>query len=365
VIMFKIDTIRDSNSPSIIRRLSTLLHASFRSTVGSRKGSEHSSVTSVYRPHTPSPASPTHTLLRRATSKTARGSSIIRKDGSLIITKNGKIISVRRDVDSIKRDRSFSGFDDLKITNTKPASRSLSEINCINKDVSELKLLLENRNEPVHHFRSEFLSPHMNASTKNGHTSLSKIDSVDETNFDSSHAHALQTGGNVMDSGGRTLSVKSRECTPSVKSRECTLSVNLSPDTNRLSASSDNVFITDEEETALVDRKDKDFDREDKDFLCVNSFRDRQYLSRSDNMLDQKSSPQKKKTGITKSSDVIVAVPLLRGPSIERLDTAANIPRCSSDDGLFGKKLPARSPLYVRRWLSNKNIFNTKVKSKT
>ncbi|WAQ93533.1 ADA1A-like protein, partial [Mya arenaria] len=113
------DTIRDDDSPSIVKRQTTLLYHSFKNLRHSlRKSSKNSSITYIDRRYTIHVSSPTHTLLRRATSRTATGSSIIQKNGSTIITKNGKIISVRRDIDRMKRDKSFNGYDDLRM---KPA----------------------------------------------------------------------------------------------------------------------------------------------------------------------------------------------------------------------------------------------------
>ena len=88
------DTIHDS-SPGPLRRFSTMIHASFRNSRNSSRRNSDESVHSL-RQSRNSVTSPSiqssHKLIRQLTSKTAKGSSLIRRDGSIIMIKNGKII---------------------------------------------------------------------------------------------------------------------------------------------------------------------------------------------------------------------------------------------------------------------------------
>ncbi|XP_052800848.1 mu-type opioid receptor-like isoform X2 [Mya arenaria] len=348
------DTIRDADSPSIVRRLTTLLHHSFKNSRHSlRKSSENSSLTSIYRCHSPLVSSPTHTLLRRATSKTAKGSSIIRKDGSIIITKNGKIISVRRDIDRMKRDKSFNGFDDLRIKPAKEVSRSLSEINMLTKERIELMKLRKSDDS----INSSFLSPPVVQNGFSfGHSSLSKIDSVDETESDP-YAKRNKDKPHTSDK-----SQYHQDCTDMMHvSQTDSTAPLLDPSPSVVSQSSDNVFI---------EASTKPGSHHSQDCLINNTpfevtLRDKQYLSKSACCLDSETNAKEEKDEhVSKSTDVIFRVPLLRCPSIERLDSPMCIPRCSSEAVVAINNLQTRSPLYIRRWRSNKNVVNTRINLK-
>lgn len=347
------DTIHEGESPSILRRFSTILHSSFRSSrLSTRRNSEYSSQTSLHTLRTASVSSPTHTLLRRATSKTAKGSSIIRKDGSVIITKNGKIISVRRDTDSVKRDRSFGGFEDLK-TRHNGVSKSLSEINAV--DNIEMSPLLKVKKK-----RSPGYSP--NSSSENfiknfGHPSLTKIDSVDE--------NEIEAKGNNLRPPERHLSKKSRslseitgeEGSPSVVSQD---NKSYSPS---VKSESDDVFvqspviITFGSQEGMLNA-----------MPLTPAFKDHSRIAKSDMQLDTQNSTEhltrKQKGKVAKSSCSVHKPHVLRYPSVERLDVQSPIPRCSSDASTIRRLMP-KSPLYVRRWLSNKAVDKEQTKNKT
>ncbi|XP_060574845.1 melanopsin-like isoform X5 [Ruditapes philippinarum] len=355
------DTIRDSDSPGIIRRLSTMLHSSFRSTRLSthRNSDDCSSLNSVHLSRTTSVSSPSHTLLRRATSKTAKGSSIIRKDGSVIITKNGKIISVRRDIDSLKRDKSFSGFEDMKTRHTNGLSKSFSELDMNEKRKIEFSPLLKANNN-LGGQRSPRRSPltsRDNVNSKFGHTSLTKIDSVDETETEFND-NRLRLPQRQMSRPSQSLTIlPGEETSPSIHSQE---NLSISPS---VKSDLDDVFVQSPEPVVFSSQEG-----------MLNSMtlqpvvKDKKHLAKSDNQLDdinstESSDIKKSKKSLSRSTNVVYKVPLLRYPSVEKLDVHSQIPRCSSDASSIPKLIP-RSQLHVRRWLSNRNVDTTQ-KSKT
>lgn len=350
------DTIRDSDSPGIIRRLSIMLHSSFRATrLSTRRNSEDGiSLTSVHMSRKTSVSSPSHTLLRRATSKTAKGSSIIRKDGSVIITKNGKIISVRRDADSVRRDRSFSGFEDMKARQTNGVSRSYSERNIIDKDRVDLIPLLKIRNSVS---RSP-LSSNENVNSKFGHTSLTKIDSVDESEIESQD-NKLLPPERQLSSQSQSLTLLPREgsSAPILPQRNKSNSSSVKSDLDDVFIQSP-VRITYNSQEGMLNA-----------MPLQPTIKAQVKLAKSDMQLNiDISASASNKAGSnalspSKSSNVVSKVPLMRYPSVEKLDVQFGIPRCSSDASTIRKLLP-KSPLYVRRLLSNKNVDQTE-KSKT
>ena len=356
------DTIRDSDSPGIIRRLSTMLHSSFRSTRLStqRNSDDCSSLNSVHLSRTTSVSSPSHTLLRRATSKTAKGSSIIRKDGSVIITKNGKIISVRRDVDSLKRDKSFSGFEDMKTRHTNGLSKSYSELDMNDKRKIEFSPLLNSKNNlGVHRSpRHSPLTSRDNVNSKFGHTSLTKIDSVDETETEFND-NRLRLPQRQLSRPSQSLTNFPREETsPTIQSQD---NLSISPSVR---SDLDDVFVQSPEPVIFSSQEDVL-----KSMSLQPVVKDKKKLAKSDNQLDdihdsrEALDIRKNKKSLSKSSNVVYNVPMLRFPSIEKLDVCSEIPRCSSDASSIPKLVP-RSQLHVRRWLSNKNVDSTQ-KSKT
>lgn len=344
------DTIKEAESPSIIRRFSTMLHSSFRSSrLSTHRSSDCSSQNSLHTLRSTSVSSPSHTLLRRATSKTAKGSSIIHKDGTIIITKNGKIISVRRDIDSIKRDTSFGGFEDLK-TRHNGVSKSLTEINAVdNVELSPLLQVTKKRSSPGH-------SPHSSSENfyKNfGHTSLTKIDSVDETETECKdnklrppESHSSRNSQSLLFPGEDTspgiLSQENKSNSPSVKS-----------DLDEVFIQSPVIITFGSQEGMLNSMPMTPVCKEAKK------------IAKSDMQLDIESKEKsgKEMKNMSKSSHNVQKIPVVRYPSVERLDVQSFIPRCSSDASTIRKLLP-KSPLYVRRWLSNKTVGNDQ-KSKT
>ena len=341
------DTIRDTDSPSIIRRFSTLLHSSFMSTRNStRRSSEASSVNSTL-PRNASTSSPTHTLLKRATAKTAKGSSIIKKDGSLIITKNGKIISVRQDRNAIKRDQSFSGFDGVDRHTTNGVSKSLSEINVARSDRIELTPLLHRqrtRDTSCNSISSQSSFCGHRDGAHNFHASLSKIESVDETECIPENDHGSER---------YPARKKSREVTSPI---EMETVYNYSPS---IKSDEDDVFV---KSPITINCNSQELDL---NTLSVKpNIRQKGQLSKSDMRLDK---PPEQGSGNTlkepfsdtdksksKSSDLVFTIPLLRCPSVERLDLPPTaIPRCSSDATAL-RKLKTESPLYKRRFLMKK-----------
>jgi len=312
----------------------------------------------MHRCHSPTTVtspSPTHTLLRRATSKTALGSSIIRKDGCIILTKKGKIVSVRQDTGSIRRDSSFSGFEDLKIRPNKPVSRSLSEINRIystkyplngvtlQTDAADELRKIESSNENCKTLTSTLVPVFNRVSA-----SLTRIDSVDESENDNviRREHlSIQRSNSLKrrNEANAQFSSHQRESTIPLLQED---DMGCSPST--LSQSSDNVFVESFKYSPVTNISST---------LTV-PMKSKRYLSKSANDLDEHDLDQPKQkldTKLTKSNDIVFRVPLLRCPSVETLDTDMNLPRCSSD-AVMVKKITTHSPLYVRRWLSNKSV---------
>lgn len=371
------DTIRDSDSPSIIRRFADMLHHSFRSTrFGSRRNSDdtssHSSVhLSRKTSLPPSGASPTHTLLRRATSKTAKGSSLIRKDGSIILTKNGKIISVRPDRTAVHRDRSFQGFADINSRKENGISKSLSEINVLKRGGVELAPLLARANPSTRSSRS--LSNHSrpssahSSSSKLYHTSLTKIDSVDESeNCIDCRDNKLKlpnAQGNSSTAKPNSLTKLSEGATRNSSSSSyhgLTCPEIEHPDDECMPSSP--VVITIESDNSEPNFIIPNFIVRDKSNKITGKLKS----SKSENMLQKVEASSvnenKSKTNICKSSDDVFTVPVLRYPSVERLDVKV-VTRSSSDASITRQIAPG-SPLYKRRWLSNKSIQGDQVKRK-
>lgn len=92
------DTIHDSSVSGPLGRFSVFLNSvKIQPNQSSRRGSAESQISArISRNSTASNIS-SHKLLRKVTSKTAKGSSIIRRDDSIILVKNGKVVSVRED----------------------------------------------------------------------------------------------------------------------------------------------------------------------------------------------------------------------------------------------------------------------------
>lgn len=111
-----------------------MIHNSFRNSRANSRRNSDDSVHSlrIGRNSVTSPTISSHKLIRQLTSKTAKGSSLIRREGSIIMIKNGKIISMRRDPSSTKL------TDDVFLpspsdSNTQAMEVSLSNHSALNK----------------------------------------------------------------------------------------------------------------------------------------------------------------------------------------------------------------------------------------
>lgn len=353
-----------------------MLHNSFRSSrFNSRRNSDdtssHGSVrlsrkTSV----SPSGTSPTHSLLRRATSKTAKGSSIIRKDGSIILTKNGKIISVRPDRNAtVHRDRSFQGFADIdKRIENGGMSKSLTDINAFKHGKVELSPLLARTGNPQNRSarslseRSSPSSAH-SSSSKLFHSSLTKIDSVDETEVSNAYKDNQLKPPDIRSS--RSSSAKSKSLTEFPTETNCDNSSSSKVGTSQPNQSQ---HTFDDNPSSPVVIKIESSDSVPDSVSRVKPLENKLKISKSENMLQELDveaklvGDKKSKTNISKSSDNVFTVPVLRYPSVERLDVQV-VSRCSSDVSISRKYAP-RSPLYKRRWLSNKSVQEDQAKTK-
>ena len=337
-----------------------MLHDSFRpSKFNSRRNSDETSSHCSRKPSiSPSGLSPTHSLLRKATSKTAKGSSIIRRDGSIILTKNGKIISVRPDTSLIQRDRSFQGLQDIDTRQEEGKSKSMTDINALKGGDIEMTPLLVRTNNGFGNSASLSSRPssiHSSAS-RIFHSSLTKIDSVDET-----EQSVNQTENELKPPTNR--SVKSKTSSKECKGKSYSIKGSTIPDTNSpdLDLQSDlcfpsspvtiKVFSDDTKLSPYTSNYDSKSSL--KSAKSENALLELTPLAQTDKM---------SKVNMSKSSNDVFTVPILRYPSVERLDTQV-VPRRTSD-AIFVNKLAPRSPLYKRRWLSNKSIPDDLTKTK-
>lgn len=366
------ETIHDTDSPSLIRRFSVLLQSSFRSSrlPAYRNSEESSSVSSAHTSRPASVSSPSHTLLKRAMSKTARGSSIIRSDGSVIITKNGKIISVRRDMDCIKRQKTFNGFDE-KFLSSRPqngVSRSVSDKNITeNKIRAELRPLLQF----AYHTRGSSApngsvhSSNESCNLKLGHQSLTKIESLDEIDNDINTCRSKPVLPAVVK---RSKSSASFSAFPFDADTMLLTSLETRDHSPSIKSDLDDVFvatpiiITSTDTSLYISSTDQTSQENMLNSMCLKPlFKSKNKIAKSDMQLDQTAedttSPlfDTKNKNISKSSHVVNKAPYLRCPSIERLDVGSIMPRCSSDAANIQKLIP-NAPMFVCRWLSNKNV---------
>ena len=365
------DTIRDTDSPSILRKFSALIHSSFRTRFTSRRNSEETSgpgsASQSRRASISVPGvSPSHSLLRRATSKTARGSSIIRKDGSIILTKNGKIISVRPDNGTIKREQSFQGYLDTKDRNENNVPKSKSDIN-INKHGGTNAfphlprvLLSASSMSSLDHYRAAPTTH--SSSSRLYHSSLTKIDSVDE---------AAETVN--VNAGNELKPPKAGVCILPVKSKSSNC-VESEIDDDASSKLLDDKMYFDTQDNYLSDTSAGssqviiNVESDDSIAGSVPLLKKKNNTAlksaKSENGLDHElfSDDQKraKKSiiNISKSCNDMFSVPMLKCPSLEHLDK-----RGSLVEKLVEKSVSS-SPMYKRRWLSNKTIQDDFTKKK-
>ena len=335
-----------------------MLHDSFRpSRFNSRRNSDDTSSHCSRKPSvSPSGLSPTHSLLRRATSKTAKGSSIIRRDGSIILTKNGKIISVRPDTSAMQRDRSFQRLKEFDTRQEEGKSKSMTDINSIKRGDIEITPLLVRTNDALRSSTSLSSRPSSvhSSTSRIFHSSLTKIDSVDET-----EQSVSQTENELKPPTNR--SVKSKIFIKEHKDKLCSIKNSSNIDTNSPELETD-LDLPSSPVTIKVVSDETVSTSYTSDYETKTSLKN----AKSENaLLELMSSPEngtRSKVNMSKSSDDVFTVPMLRYPSVERLDTQVVSRR--SSDAAFVRKLAPRSPLYKRRWLSNKSIQDDQTKSK-
>ena len=364
------DTIRYSDSPGIIRRFASMLHNSFRSTrPNSDETSSHGSVPQS-RKASITGTSPSHSLLRRATSKTAKGSSIIRKDGSIILTKNGKIISVRPDNTAIKRDHSFQGYGGTEKGIENGIPKSKSDINIVKRDGVwvELSPLLPGavsspRSSKLSLDYSRPSSTH-SSSSKLYHSSLGKIDSVDETEIVNDHKvnelkpPEIRTGISLTKSRplGKDQELANYDYSNSSldETKGFNLSKNYLDDTCDVSS------------PVIINIESDDWVHGSMSQTKLN--KSVLKSSKSETVLDQESvidsqKNAKSKMHASRSYDDVFTVPVLKCPSLERLD------RPILYDEMTTRKFIPSYPVYKRRWLPYKSEqedpTKTKVKQNT
>lgn len=175
------DTLHDS-SPGPLRRLSTMIHASFR---GSRASSRRNSDESIHslrlgRNSVTSPSASSHKLIRQLTSKTAKGSSLIRRDGSIIMIKNGKIISMRRDPSFCKMS------DDVFLPS--PSDSACHSIGRSHSNSSMLNKVKEESTESEPLLKGENSSKTKMLTVENGHIGLTEVTSPDKNHNIQNHS---------------------------------------------------------------------------------------------------------------------------------------------------------------------------------
>lgn len=335
------DTLHDS-SPGPLRRLSTLIHNSFR---GSRVNSRRNSEDSVHslRLGRSSVTSPTtlssHKLIRQLTSKTAKGSSLIRRDGSIIMIKNGKIISMRRDP-------SFSKLSD--------------------------DVFLPSPSDPNAH-TMELSSP--------GHSTLNR---VKEESFETEPLLGEDTCDPSTTTGNGHINhiEKSPDGNHNIMTRSVTSKTNATDNSPRkkltrmarvLSSSDDNIVITDSQigiEISVYDH--------DSGHVGVNGFKfpssHQEYVetlqsklvynasndmkrARSDSNMKRHNIVQGQNSGISKSSNVVYQVPFLDS-SHRQSGTDLKTQSSVSDTDVTKQCMPQ----YRQRWTVSKE--NLKASSK-
>lgn len=184
-----VDTLHDS-SPGPLRRLSTMIHSSFR---GSRANSRRNSDESIHslrlgRNSVTSPAVSSHKLIRQLTSKTAKGSSLIRRDGSIIMIKNGKIISMRRDPSFCKMsdDVFLPSPSDSACHSIGRSHSNSSTLNRVKEESFESEPLLKGDNSSHTHMLT----------VENGHIGLTDVKSPDKN-------HNLPNHSDISDDNRR------------------------------------------------------------------------------------------------------------------------------------------------------------------
>lgn len=159
-----------------------MIHYSFRNSRANSRRNSDESVHSlrVGRNSVTSPSISAHKLIRQLTSKTAKGSSLIRREGSIIMIKNGKIISMRRDPSSTKLS------DDVFLPSPSESNTQTMEVSLSNH--SALNRVKEESFETEPLLKEDNSSQPLTTGKVNGH--INHVDrSPDESHYLTSHSY--------------------------------------------------------------------------------------------------------------------------------------------------------------------------------
>ncbi|KAL5007113.1 hypothetical protein ScPMuIL_015919, partial [Solemya velum] len=321
------DTVQ-ADSPSALRRLSVF----FRGRLGTRRASDLSEE-SVQKSRSSVSSSPLpfQSLIKKSLSKTARGSSVIRRDGSVVITKNGKIVSVQSDRAHSKVYYPSEANDQFSEVSQTDAATKENEM-----DIIVMKPLMENGYSKLQDESSAM--KFSKSETSFGHHNEA-LDDISDTEIDSSKT-------NMELNGTESIHI----CIENV------------PHENNEDKKSENIFFGDVPYENSGDKKSETFffgettikkDLEQNCFLLNPLSPDsKNRLTKSDVFLE--TSPREKATNLSpsKSTEAIFKVPLLRCPSTEHLDIPLSIQRSASDCDL---KSRGCMPQYTRRWTFSKD----------
>nr|XP_022303049.1 neuropeptide Y receptor type 4-like isoform X3 [Crassostrea virginica] len=308
------DTMHDS-SPGPRRRISLFINSMRASQRGSRMGSDDSlshyslhSLNKAHKTHKTNDSS-THKLLRKLTGKTAKGSSVIKRDGSVILVKNGKIVSMREDV----RRRNTSGdLDDVFLPNSSPIVEKYK--NGTRPPLTRqpnLNVLYENSSERVE----------LGDLKENGTAHALMCRSISEEDLKSSYKRSVDK----VNSSSQNIEILISEA-PNLEhnqlEKEC-------PHCKRLSTFK-----------PLENR-------------CVHgmflSSPNAIKRSRSDTIrISSDNQSEETMQLLSKSDQNVYKLPLLKSPSLERLKMHAQMNGTASDS-----EINVTVPLYTRRWLKN------------
>lgn len=304
------------SSPGPRRRISLFINSVRASHRGSRMGSDdslsHYSLHSLNKAHKTNKASDssTHKLLRKLTGKTAKGSSIIKRDGSVILVKNGKIVSMREDV----RRRNPSGdLDDVFLPSSSPLADKY-------KNGTRPPLIRQPNLNILYESNSERVV--LGQAKENG--SALRCRSISEEDVKSS-THSIEK----VNSSAPNIEILISEATNADETQ--TVTDNLCPQCQRLSTF-------------------KPLETRCSHGLFPSPVTIRR--SRSDTIRQSASnSPEETVHLLSKSDQNVYKLPLLASPSspsFERLKTPAQTNGTASDG-----EINVNVPLYTRRWLKH------------
>lgn len=309
------------SSPGPRRRISLFINSVRASQRGSRMGSDdslsHYSLHSLNKAHKAHKAhkandSSTHKLLRKLTGKTAKGSSIIKRDGSVILVKNGKIVSMREDV----RRRNTSGdLDDVFLPSSSPLAdkyKNGTRPPLIRQP--NLNILYESNSEKVVLGRTKY--------NENGSALMCR--SISEEDLKSSRHSIEKVNSSAPNIEILISEATNAEETQTVTDSMCSQCQRLSTFKPMESRCSHGLYPS-----PLTIRR-----------------------SRSDTIRHSATDPSEETVHLlSKSEQNVYKLPLLASPSsrsFERLKTPAQTNGTASDS-----ELNANVPLYTRRWLKH------------